>query len=49
MKILAAILLSLSATAVWAACTSHSYTINGKTVYCMTCCYAGGNCNTTCN
>lgn len=35
------------ATAVYAQCTTHTYTINGKFVTCTTCCY-GGNCNTTC-
>lgn len=46
-KLLMGLGLSLVATVVYANCTTHSYTINGKFVTCTTCCY-GGNCNTTC-
>lgn len=47
-KALIAIWAAVAATNVWAACTTHTYTVNGKTVYCTTCCYYG-NCTTTCN
>jgi len=48
MKLLAIILLSLSATAVYAACSTSMVTVNGKTIVCTTCC-AGTFCNTICN
>lgn len=35
-----------------AACSTHTYIINGKVVICTTCCYGEGQfrtCNTTCN
>jgi len=35
------------ATSAYAACSTHSYFINGKMVICTTCCY-GGNCTTNC-
>lgn len=35
------------ASAAYAACTTHSYYVNGRYVTCTTCCY-GGNCNTSC-
>ena len=37
----------LFAGSVYAACTTHTYFVNGKLTTCTTCCY-GGNCNTTC-
>lgn len=48
-KALIAIGLTIAATAAWAACTTHTYIVNGKVVTCMTCCYGNGNCTTTCN
>ena len=36
-----------SSSMVWAACTTHTYSQNGKYVTCTTCCY-GNNCNTNC-
>lgn len=33
---------------VWASCTTHTYTINGRFVTCQTCCYFGNQCHTTC-
>lgn len=47
-KLIVAIALALTASAAWAACSTHSYFINGKYVVCTTCCYYG-QCNTTCN
>lgn len=35
------------ATAAWAACTTHTYIVNGRMVTCTTCCF-GNNCTTTC-
>lgn len=35
------------ATSVYAACSTHTYTVNGKMMTCTTCCY-GGNCTTNC-
>lgn len=47
-KALFVFLLGLSfAGTVYAACTTHSYFINGKMVTCTTCCY-GNNCTTNC-
>jgi len=46
-KALIAIALAAVATATWAACSTSSYTVNGKTVYCSTCCH-GKNCTTNC-
>jgi hypothetical protein len=47
-KVFVAIALAAAATATWAACTTHSYTMNGRFITCTTCCYNGGNCTTTC-
>jgi hypothetical protein len=34
----------------YAGCSSHSYSYNGRYVYCTTCCDSNGNnCNTFCN
>jgi hypothetical protein len=46
-KITAAIAGLLFASAAYAACTTHTYTINGRMVTCTTCCY-GNNCSTNC-
>jgi hypothetical protein len=31
----------------YAACTTHTYFVNGRMVMCQTCCY-GSSCTTTC-
>jgi hypothetical protein len=31
----------------YAACTTHTYFVNGRVVMCQTCCWAG-NCTTSC-
>lgn len=47
-KSLIALLAGLSfAGSVYAACTTNTYFINGRTVICTTCCF-GNNCNTNC-
>ncbi len=46
-KALIALWLAASTTMVWASCTTHSYSMNGRYVTCTTCCY-GGNCTTNC-
>ena len=46
-KYIVAVVLALSATAAYAACTTHTYMSGGRMVTCTTCCY-GNNCNTTC-
>ena len=46
-KALIAIALAATATATWAACTTHTIMSNGKIVSCTTCC-VGNNCTTTC-
>ena len=46
-KVLIGVATALVATAVYAQCTTHTYTINGKMTTCTTCCYYG-NCTTTC-
>lgn len=49
-RALAALVLALAATAAYAACSTFSYTgADGTTVFCITCCYAGGGCHTTCS
>jgi len=35
------------ATSVYASCSTHTYTVNGKMMTCTTCCY-NGNCTTNC-
>jgi len=50
-KILCALCAMLWFTAAQANCTYSTYTINGKTITCTTCCYGSGQyrtCNTTC-
>jgi len=44
--ILAVILLGY-ALPVYAACTTHTYLVGGRTVVCTTCCYSG-QCTTSC-
>jgi hypothetical protein len=46
-KLLAAVAGLLFAGAAYAACTTHTYFVNGKYITCTTCCY-NGNCNTSC-
>ena len=46
-KIIIALTLAASATAVWANCTSHTIMSGGRMVICTTCC-VGSNCTTTC-
>jgi len=47
-KIIAAIALSIFATAAYAACTTQTYIMNGKIVTCTVCCDSMGNCTTNC-
>lgn len=47
-KALIGLFLAATATAVWANCTTHTIMQNGRIVTCTTCCYAGGNCTTSC-
>jgi hypothetical protein len=46
-KLFVGICFSLTATLVYASCTTHTIMQGGRMVTCTTCCY-GGNCNTTC-
>jgi predicted small secreted protein len=46
-KVILAIAAMAISTAVYAACVTNTTYINGKTIVCTTCCYAG-NCQTTC-
>ena len=46
-KLLAAVMGLVFAGAAYAACTSHTYMVNGRMLTCQTCCY-GNNCTTTC-
>lgn len=51
-KIIAALAIAGTATAAWAACTTHTMIVNGKTITCTTCCVGEGqfrSCTTTCN
>lgn len=47
MKYVLALVLTLIAGAAYAACTTHTYFVNGKVVMCTTCCN-GGHCTTNC-
>ena len=47
-KYIVGVVLAMSATAVYAACKTHTYITNGKYVTCTTCCYSPNNCTTTC-
>lgn len=47
-KLIVGIVLCLVATAVYAACTTHTYMYNGRLVTCTTCCDSLGNCTTNC-
>jgi len=47
-KLISALLLTFGMSGmVYAACSTHTYNIDGRMVVCTTCCY-GNNCNTTC-
>ncbi len=39
--------LAVTASMVWASCTTHTYFANGRTIICTTCCH-GSNCTTNC-
>lgn len=45
--ILATLALLAASTAAYAACSTHSYFLNGRLVTCTTCC-TGSHCTTTC-
>lgn len=47
-KYIIAVVLALSASAAYAACTTHTYMASGRMVTCTTCCYSPGNCTTSC-
>ena len=46
-KALIAVWFAMTASLVWASCTTHTIMQGGRMVTCTTCCY-GNNCNTTC-
>lgn len=46
-KILIALAIISAPAVAYAACTTHTYIIDGKYTVCTTCCY-NGNCTTTC-
>ena len=46
-KLIISVIIALTPIAAYAACTTSTYTYNGKTVMCTTCCF-NGSCNTTC-
>jgi hypothetical protein len=48
-KFVITLALALASTAALAYCTTHTYIVNGRVIFCTTCCYGGGNCTTTCN
>ena len=37
-----------ASAAAYAACSTHTYFVNGRMVTCTTCCFGGGNCTTNC-
>ena len=47
MKAIIAGVLMVISLSVYAACTTHTYFVNGRMVTCTTCC-VGGYCNTNC-
>ena len=47
-KAIIGVWLGLSVTMVWASCSTHTIISGGRMVVCTTCCYAYGNCTTTC-
>lgn len=47
MKTIIAGVLMVISLSVYAACTTHTYFVNGRMVTCTTCC-VGGYCNTNC-
>jgi hypothetical protein len=47
-KLLIALAIITAPTVAYAACTYTSYTIDGRTYNCSTCCF-NGVCNTICN
>ena len=47
-KTIAAIALTLAATAVYANCVTNTVFSGGRMTVCTTCCYGGSNCTTTC-
>lgn len=47
-KLIVGVLLSITATVVYANCTTSTISMNGKMVICTTCC-TNGMCNTFCN
>lgn len=46
-KLIAAWLIAVVSTSVWANCSTHTITQGGRMVTCTTCCF-GGNCTTNC-
>ena len=47
-KVILAVWLTLSASAVYAACTTQTIMQGGRMVVCTSCCDQWGNCNVTC-
>jgi len=47
-KLLFAVWLTLSASAVFAACSTYTVNQGGRMVVCTSCCDQWGNCNVTC-
>lgn len=52
-KVLSALVLflvvTLHITPALASCSSHTYMLQDRTIFCTTCCYPGFGCTTTCN
>lgn len=46
-KVIISAALAIAPVLAWAACSTHTYFVNGKMVTCTTCCY-GQNCTTNC-
>lgn len=46
-KLMIALALAVTSAAAYAACTTHTYVVNGRIVTCTTCCF-GSNCTTNC-
>lgn len=47
-KLLAAVLLTATATAVYARCTTQTFIVDGRMTVCTVCCDNRGNCTTSC-
>lgn len=48
-KIIITMIALLTATAAYAACSTHTYVVNGKVIVCSVCCDRNNNCSEVCS